>query len=259
MKTLLIAAALALTALAGASSSALVEPAHRTVVRGHPLYFEIHGDWHGATQRPLLLLHGGGSDVSESFSQQLAAFAATRRIIAPEQVGQGHSPDIEGPLSYREMMEDTAALLMQLKLRDVDVVGWSDGGIIGLMLAANYPQLVHSIVVSGVNIAPDGLQDNGIAELRSSTPTTGLARKLRELWINAPTHDDLNIELLHGLHKPVLVMAGDHDAIKLSHTQKIYRALPQARMEVLADTGHDTFAQRPQRVNSMVLDFLAQN
>ncbi len=76
--------------------------------------------------------------------------------MAPDQVGQGHTPDVPGPLSYTAMMEDTAALLKMLKLKHVDVVGFSDGGILALMLAVRHPELVRRLVISGVNIAPRG-------------------------------------------------------------------------------------------------------
>lgn len=223
-----------------------------TKVHGHVLYYEIRGSGH-----PLLLLHGGGASVSESFSQQLDAFSAQYQIIAPEQVGQGHSPDIPGPLSYSAMMEDTAALLEQLHVSDVDIVGWSDGGIIALMLAVNYPQLVHRVVISGANIAPDGLLDGEIEALRNTAET--MPDKLRELWMHSPASNELNVKLLQALNKPVLVLAGDHDVIKLEHTMEIYRALPDAQLSVLPNTGHATFEQRSDMVNPMVLQFLAQN
>jgi len=280
MKPLVTCALFALGALSIATGVSGSIPsttgAHLADVRGHPLYYEVRG-----SGRPLLLLHGGGASVSSSFSRQLDAFSATHKIIAPEQVGQGHSPAIHGPLSYTEMMEDTAALLQQLKVEDVDVVGWSDGGILALMLAVKYPQLVHSIVISGTNISPDGLIDaadsSAVATTFKTTLVTTLEKtldtnpktaaasrenteeKLQQLWRSAPTVHELNLTLLQQLHKPVLVLAGDHDVIKLDHTLQIYRALPHAQLSVLPDTGHATFTQRPEWINPMVLRFLATN
>lgn len=252
MRSLIVSAAFSLLGFA-ASPTDSAGAAHWTRVHGHPLYYETRGEG-----RPLLLLHGGGASISASFAQQLDAFAVGHRIIAPEQTGQGHTPDVEGPLSYTAMMRDTAALLEQLNLRDVDVVGWSDGGILALMLAVNYPQLVHRVVISGANIAPDGLLDTEITAMQTTTER-GSAEKLRQLWLSAPTSDELNPQLLQHLQQPVLVLAGDHDVIKLDHTLKIYNALPHAQMSILPNTGHATFEQRAQWVNPMVLEFLAQN
>lgn len=252
MRALIFGAVFSLAGLSASSTPIASESARWADVHGHPLYYEIRGRGH-----PLLLLHGGGGNISSSFSQQLGAFSARYTVIAPEQVGQGHSPDISGPISYTNMMEDTVALLTQLNVSDVDIVGWSDGGIIALMLAVNYPQLVHRVVISGANIAPDGLLDSELNSLREST--TGTAEKLRQLWIYTPTINELNVELLQHVNKPVLVLAGDHDVIKIDHTMEIYRALPQAQLSVLPNTGHATFEQHPEIVNPMVLNFLAQN
>ncbi|MDB6060178.1 MAG: hypothetical protein JWM78_281 [Verrucomicrobiaceae bacterium] len=272
MRTFIFATAFLLIGLAAGSIPVSDATAHWADVRGHSIYYEVRGSGH-----PLLLLHGGGASISASFSRQIDAFAATYKIIAPEQVGQGHSPDISGPLSYTEMMEDTAALLEQLHVTDVDVVGWSDGGILALMLAVKYPHLVHSVVISGVNIAPDGLLDSDRSDQRNTAATSidsekievadnapinekaTIDEKLRQLWASAPTITELNVALLQHLQKPVLVLTGDHDVIKLDHTMEIYRALPQAQLSVLPNTGHATFEQRPELVNPMVLNFLAQN
>lgn len=267
MRSLIAGAMFSLSALVSGSMPSTTS-GHWADVRGHQLYYEIRG-----SGRPLLLLHGGGASVSASFSHQLEAFAANHQIIAPEQAGQGHSPAIHGPLSYTEMMEDTAALLEQLQVEDVDVVGWSDGGILALMLALKHPHLVHRVVISGTNISPDGLVDAEIDAMRTvdipsvratafnenTVATENADEKLRQLWLSAPTAHELNVALLKQLNKPVLVLAGDHDVIKLDHTMQIYQALPQAQLSVLPDTGHATFAQRPEWVNPMVLQFLAKN
>ena len=120
---------------------------HRTSIHGHPIFYAMQG--RGPT---LLLLHGGGDSGEHSFAQQLDEFAEHHFIVAPDQVGQGRTPDIKGPLSYTGMMEDTAALLQHLKLKQVDVVGFSDGGILALMLAVRHPELVRRLVISGVKI-----------------------------------------------------------------------------------------------------------
>ena len=258
MRPLIAGALLFLSAMVSGSMPSTFS-GHWAEIRGHRLYYEISG-----SGRPLLLLHGGGASVSTSFPHQLETFAAHHQIIAPEQVGQGRSPPTPGPLCYTEMMEDTAALLEQLHVRDVDVVGWSDGGILALMLAVRHPHLVHRVVISGVNISPDGLLDTEITALRNFDPaesadTEHADEKLRQLWLSAPTAHELNVDILQRLNKPVLVLAGDHDVIKLDHTLQIYLALPRAQLSVLPDTGHATFAQRPEWVNPLVLQFLAKN
>ncbi len=132
-------------------------------IHGHKIYYAVRG-----TGPTLVFLHGGGDSGEHSFARQLDVFSEHHHIVAPDQVGQGRTPDVPGPLSYTAMMEDTAALLRMLKLRHVDVVGFSDGGILALMLAIRHPELVRRVVISGVNIAPEGLRPEDLAELRAS-------------------------------------------------------------------------------------------
>jgi len=205
-----------------------------------------------------VLLHGGGDSGEHSFEQQIEMLSVHHRIIAPDQVGQGHTPDVPGPLSYTHMMEDTVAVIRVLRLHNVDVIGFSDGGIIGLMLAARYPQLVRRLIISGVNIAPEGLTDAQREELRASQAPTpkSIDDKLAQLWLTSPTKDELSLDILATIHIPVLVISGDRDAIRLEHTLEIYHALPDSELCVLPGTDHGTFSGRPEWLNPIITDFL---
>jgi pimeloyl-ACP methyl ester carboxylesterase len=247
--------ACALLAACAPPAQAGAQPArwHWIQINGHRMYYAVRGS--GPT---LLLLHGGGDSGEHSFERQIDVFAAKHRIIAPDQVGHGHTPDLPGPLSYTSMMQDTAMLLQQLRVRGVDVMGFSDGGILALMLAARHPMLVRRVVISGVNIAPEGLSAEQRADLQAvqqRKPVT-LDQKLARLWLNSPTPGELNLALLATIAKPVLVISGDRDAITLEHTLQIYRALPQADLCILPGTDHATFSGRPEWLNPIIAAFL---
>jgi pimeloyl-ACP methyl ester carboxylesterase len=229
---------------------------HRAKIHGHRLVYAVHGS--GPT---IVLLHGGGDSGEHSFEQQIDFFAEHHRIVAPDQVGQGRTPAVSGPLSYTLMMQDTAELLNHLKLRHVDIVGFSDGGIIGLMLAIRYPELVRRLIVSGVNVAPEGLNPDDLAELRAvqnPKPKT-IDEKLARLWLTSPTALELNLGLLSKITQPVLLISGDRDAITLEHTLKIFRGLPNAQLCVLPGTDHATFSGRSEWLNPMIGTFLDRN
>lgn len=248
-------ALLLLTSIGVNAAHAVAQPTlwHWAWINGHRMYCAVRGS--GPT---LVLLHGGGDSGEHSFERQLDVFSLHHRIIAPDQVGQGHTPDVPGPLSYTLMMQDTAMLLEKLKLKRVDVVGFSDGGILGLMLAVRYPQLVRRLVISGVNISPTGLtaeQLQGLREAQTATPKT-VAEKLAKLWLTSPTETELSLALLSKIEQPVLVISGDRDAITLEHTLQIYRALPQAELCVLPGTDHGTFSGRPEWLNPIISAFL---
>jgi pimeloyl-ACP methyl ester carboxylesterase len=241
------------TAFAASPAAAPTDLWHVAKIHGHKMYYAVHGN--GPT---LVLLHGGGDSGEHSFEQQLESFSLHHRIVAPDQVGQGRTPDVRGPLSYTGMMQDTVALLQLLKLHNVDIVGFSDGGILALMLAVQHPELVRRLVISGVNIAPEGLTDEereGLRAIESPRPRT-VDQKLAQLWLNSPTPDELNLELLATIEKPVLVISGDRDAITLEHTLTIYHALPQSELCILPGTDHGTFSGRPEWINPIVSAFL---
>jgi len=226
---------------------------HWAPIHGHRIYYTVRGN--GPT---LVLLHGGGDSGEHSFVRQLDVFSEHHHIVAPDQVGQGRTPDVPGPLSYTAMMEDTATLLRLLKLKHVDIVGFSDGGILALMLAVRHPELVGRLVISGVNIAPEGLNPENLEELRAlqiPKPKT-IDEKLAQLWLTSPTEAELNLSLLAKITQPVLLISGDRDAITLEHTLQIFHALPRAELCVLPGTDHATFSGRSEWLNPIINAFL---
>jgi pimeloyl-ACP methyl ester carboxylesterase len=251
-------AALLAFSLTCAQADPLYEKGEITVwnaikIHGHKIYYAVRGS--GPT---LVFLHGGGDSGEHSFVRQLDVFAEHHHILAPDQVGQGRTPDVSGPLSYTAMTEDTAELLRKLKLRQVDVIGFSDGGILALMLAVRHPEMVRRLIISGVNISPDGLRPGDLEELRASQipkPKT-IDEKLARLWLTSPTEEELSLGLLSKITQPVLVISGDRDAITLEHTLEIFHALPDAELCVLPGTDHGTFSGRSEWLNPIMSSFL---
>ncbi|MDP9091210.1 MAG: alpha/beta hydrolase [Pseudomonadota bacterium] len=253
--TMILSLLLGWTCVSSPSARAVTSPSewHWASIHDHKIYYAVRGN--GPT---LVFLHGGGDSSENSFARQLTVFSQHHHIVAPDQVGQGHTPDVQGPLSYTSMMQDTAALLQRLGLEHVDVVGFSDGGILALMLAVRHPELVRRLVISGVNIAPEGLNPDDLEELRASQipkPKT-IDEKLARLWLTSPTETELSLPLLSTITQPVLVISGDRDAITLEHTLKIFHALRKAELCVLPGTDHATFSGRPDWLNPIISAFL---
>jgi pimeloyl-ACP methyl ester carboxylesterase len=241
-------------------------------VNGLRMYYEVHG-----TGRPTVLLHGGSDSIAGTFSKQIPDFARSRRIIAPEQRGHGHTADTDAPFSYGEMTEQTATLLERLGVSNADVVGWSDGGIIALMLAIRHPELVRRVVASGANYHPDGYTSASTKWVTDITPEQwrgpgrdyyektspdGAGRwpvfvgKLKKLWLQSPNRDELSLDMLKRLDKPTLLIAGDRDSTRHEHTLEMFNALPKAQVFIVPGTGHFTFQQRPDWTNAVILSFL---
>jgi pimeloyl-ACP methyl ester carboxylesterase len=124
------------------------------------MYYEIHG-----RGRPILLPHGGIAGQS-LWPKTIAALAKDHQVIAPEQMGHGRTPDAPTrEFSYARMAADTFALLEKLGITEVDIVGWSDGRVLGLLLAIEHPPLVRRLVTSGTNVDDEGVPPPRKAEL----------------------------------------------------------------------------------------------
>ena len=80
--------------------------------------------------------------------------------------------------------------------------------------------------------------------------------KLKRLWLEHPTPDELGLADLARIRAPTLVMAGDHDVIRLDHTLEIFRAIPGASLYIVPATEHTTFRDRPAWVNPVIREFL---
>lgn len=126
------------------------------------IYYEIHG-----SGEPLLLLHGGFSSI-DSFYKQVPSLANHYRVIAVDSRGHGRSTDTAESLSYESMSADAAGLLEQLEIHNIRVVGWSDGGVVGLDLAMNNPGLVSKLVTFGSNFHYDGLIPDELSDAEYS-------------------------------------------------------------------------------------------
>src|SRR5215210_2096272 len=115
---------------------------------GVKTWYEVEGQGD-----PVLLMHGGFC-TNETWRPQRADFAANHRVFLPERRAHGHTPDVEGPLSYRDMAEDTIDFLTSIVGGPAHLVGWSDGGIVALLVAIERPELVGKIAVTGANFKP---------------------------------------------------------------------------------------------------------
>jgi pimeloyl-ACP methyl ester carboxylesterase len=114
------------------------------------------------------------------------------------------------------------------------------------------------VVISGVNVSPEGLtaeQLEGLRASQSAKPKT-IDEKLTQLWLTSPTTSELSLELLKTIQQPVLVVSGDRDAITLEHTLQIFHSLPKAELCVLPGTNHGTFSARPEWLNPIIDEFL---
>lgn len=232
------------------------------------VYYEVYG-----AGEPLLLLHGNGGSI-QNFEYQIPELSQHFKVIAVDSRAQGKSTDSDQEITFALMASDMSALIDKLKLGSVYVVGWSDGGNIGLELALAHPTQVKKLVTFGANYThenfwapPDNItMDPDDPRLLKTTqllkkykrgmdqlPPT-VRKKLDELMEKYP---NLTVEQLKEIKVPVLVAVGDRDAINIDHTISLFKSLPHSQLFIVPGASHLVPVEQPGFVNGEVINFLS--
>ena len=212
-------------------------------IRGFNMYTETYGKG-----QPLLFIHGNGGNMSH-FTNQIPYFSKKYKVILADSRSQGKSKDGGDSLSYEMMADDYAALLDALKIDSALVIGWSDGGINGLLLSIRHPEKVKKLAITGANLWPDttavfrDVEDlilPGYTELKNKSQRTATEKeawKLMRLLVEEP---HITTAALQTIRVPALVIGGDHDVIRPEHTLLIAQNIPYSYLWILPNSGHST-------------------
>lgn len=219
------------------------------------IYYEVYGEG-----QPLLLLHGNNQS-GKVFEKQIGEFSGHFKVIVADTRGHGNSTDEStAPLTYQLFADDMVKLLDHLSLKNVYILGWSDGGITGLTIAMKYPAYVNKLAIMGANISPDGLKDivfrdvrELIGDLEAGTdPGTATKKRIYELILNEPHIDPKELQQIEA---PVLVMAGQNDIVWETHTAHIAENIPNAQLTIFSNAGHFAPVYNTFEFNQEILGF----
>ncbi|MBK6964989.1 MAG: alpha/beta hydrolase [Bacteroidales bacterium] len=227
------------------------------LIRGISLYVEEYGKG-----EPLLLLHGNGGSIA-NFACQIPYFEKKYHVIAVDSRAQGQSADSGDSLSFEMMADDFSVLLDSLHVDSCYVLGWSDGGINGLMLAMRHPEKVKKLAITGANLWPDTTAINPVdynwmasayEELgrQQQTPDIKNTRKLILLDLTEP---HITKGQLQKIQCPTLVIGGDRDIILTEHTVCIARSIPDSYLWIIPGSGHATLVDFKDQFNKEVGNF----
>ncbi len=229
-------------------------------IRGFNMYYETYGEG-----QPLLIIHGNGGSIND-FSNQIPYFSQHYKVILADSRSQGKSKETGDSLSYEMMADDLAALLDLLKIDSAYVIGWSDGGINGLLLAMRHPSKVKKLAVTGANLSPgknavDAFVANWAGKIYDSIsklPSTPEIKFQRKLFRLLATEPNIKPSELSKIKCPALIIGGDHDVIRPEHTLLIYRSIPNAYLWILPNSGHSTPVFYKDQFNQLVHNFFMQ-
>jgi pimeloyl-ACP methyl ester carboxylesterase len=168
-------------------------------------------------------------------------------------------------LSYSLMSDDMLKLLDHLQIDRVDVVGWSDGAIVGLDLAMRHPERIRRLVAISANYDVDGLLESPI--LHSEIPRAplrykllarkpvrwpALYRKVATMWtqLHYTPYD------LGHIKAPTLIIAGEFDVMKREHSARLAKAISGSQEVIIQGATHAVPIEKPEIVNRHIMEFL---
>jgi pimeloyl-ACP methyl ester carboxylesterase len=234
-------------------------------VNGITIHYAMYGQG-----PPVIFLHGGLAN-TDYWGDQVQAVAAHHTVILMDSRGHGRSTRDARPYGYHLMADDVTALMDSLKIAKADIVGWSDGAILGIDLAMRHKERVGKVFAFAANTVTSGVKD-GVEKnptfaayieragreyaAHSATPKDydSFVDQIREMWAEQPNWSDAQLK---AIDTPILVVDGDHDeAIKREHTEYIAAMIPQAGLLILPNTSHFAFLQDLRQFNFAILHFL---
>ena len=248
-------------------------------VNGLNMYYEIHG-----TGQPLVLLHGAFMTI-ELMGKLVPELARSRQVIAVEFQAHGRTADIDRPITYECLADDTAALLRHLGIGNADVYGYSLGGGVALQLAMRHPELVRTLVVVSASYTRDGVYPEVFAAIEQITPELFAGSPWREAYDRtAPKPEafpalvsklkDLDMtpfawpaDAVQAIAAPTLIVIGDSDGTRPEHAVEMFRlrgggvfgdlaGMPHSQLAVLPGTSHVGMIERADWLVAMVTPFL---
>ena len=224
-----------------------------------------------ADGKPVVMVHGGLAN-SNYFGRVIPYLTAEGfHVICVDSRGHGRSTRSTQPYSYELMASDVVAMMDALHVSKADLVGWSDGGIIGIVMAIHNPEHLNRVFAFGANTVPDGLvpdfdkaglfadyEKRAESEYKSMSPTPdqydSFVKQISEMWATQP---HISESQLRAIHTPIAIADGRYDeAIKQSHDRYMAATIPDAHLVILPGVSHFAMIQNPPLFARAVLDAL---
>ncbi len=210
---------------------------------------------------PFILLHGNGQD-GNYFKHQIAYFSNNYRTIAVDTRGHGKSPRGNAPFTMGQFAEDLNNLLNKLNISQAIILGFSDGANIALKYAIKYPEKIKALILNGGNLNTKGIKNftQFIIELNYKikklfSKKSENAKRKAEIWGVMVNEPNIKIKEIQSIKIPTLVIVGNKDMVKESHSREIAENMPNAELSIIK--GNHFIAYKEQKAfNQEVEKFL---
>ena len=232
-------------------------------LRGHQVWSVIHEN----NGEPVLLMHGGLSSTEDWDFTVLPAVASDHHVYSYDRSAHGRTKIRDGYFHFHFQTDEAIAYIEDVIKGPTHLIGWSDGGIISLLIALKRPDLVKSIIAIGTNYNHDsGLsfnlstvqvpeEDKALfAERSGQNPEllVDIVTKAFQVWATEP---NMTLEQLSKIEVPVLILAGDDEPFRSAHTFEMYEAFPNGRLAVLPGASHYVVKEQAELMQSVIRDF----
>jgi pimeloyl-ACP methyl ester carboxylesterase len=198
---------------------------------------------------PIILLHGNGES-HKIFDQLIPQLSKDYTVYAIDSRGHGLSSKSKN-LDYLLMAEDIAAFIKGLSIEKPILYGFSDGGILGLLIASRYPELLTKLIISGANLHPSGIKISYFRWFRCVYFITRSSKYRLML-----TQPNITEEELGKIQAETLVLAGSKDVIDEKHTRYIAQSIPKSTLRILEGDTHSSYIVHSSKLYEIIKAFL---
>ncbi len=208
------------------------------------IYYEVYG-----SGRPIILLHGN-SETHEIFDKLIEKLKDKCKVYAIDSRCHGKS-EKTSEISYNLMRDDIIAFIKKLKIEKPILYGFSDGGIIGLLVAIKEPNILSKLIVSGANLSPNGMKKSIL--ILSKLGYFFTKNKLFKMMIDEP---NIHLEELKKIKIPTIILAGQRDVIKLEHTKIIKNNIPNSILEIVKNENHGSYIIHTSKIYDIIKKYI---
>lgn len=216
----------------------------KILVNNVNLYYEVYGEG-----KPIILLHGN-SETHEIFDKLIDKLKESYKVYAIDSRCHGKSED-PIDISYDIMSNDIIQFIKKLSIENPILYGFSDGGIVGLLVAIKEPNLLSKLIVSGANVTPDGIKKSDY--ILSKVMYFFTKNKLFKMMLNEP---NITSEELKKINVPTIILAGEKDIIKYQHTKYIANNISNSTLDIIKNEKHGSYIIHSEKIYKILKKYI---